>query len=68
MSRIFTFWKCEHCGEEFQKYISFGHPDKDFVFKWKCGKCEHVNELLVKAMPMFVDWDLDFDDDSETDE
>lgn len=53
MSRIFTHWKCSKCGAEFQRYVSFGHPLDDFVYKWKCSECEHVNELLVEAMPMF---------------
>ena len=55
MSRIFTEWKCENCMHEVHKYISFGHPDKDFDFKWKCEKCEHINVLHVKAMPRW-DW------------
>ena len=53
MSRIFTQWRCEHCGDEFQKYISFGHPSEDFEFKWKCGKCGGINVLLVEALPHF---------------
>lgn len=51
MSRIFKEWHCDHCGASFQYYVSFGHPDEDFVFKWKCNKCDGVNELRVKAMP-----------------
>lgn len=53
MSRICTQWKCEKCGKEFHTYVSFGHPEKDFVYKWQCGECNHVNEFLVKAMPRF---------------
>ena len=53
MSRIFTEWKCENCGHEIHKYVSFGHPDEDFDFKWKCEKCEHTNVLHVKALPMW---------------
>lgn len=53
MSRIYTEWKCEHCGYTIHKYISFGHPDEDFDFKWKCGNCKHINVLHVKAMPHF---------------
>ena len=51
MSRIYTEWKFEHCGHTVHSYISFGHPDKDFNFKWKCEKCEHINVLHVEAMP-----------------
>ena len=51
MSRIFKEWKCVHCGTSFQYYVSFGHPDDDFIFKWKCRECGKANELLVKAMP-----------------
>ena len=54
MSRIFTEWKteckCENCGHKAREYISFGHPDGDFDFKWKCEKCEHINVLHVRAV------------------
>lgn len=53
MSRIFTEWKCDNCASEFHQYVSFGHPDEDFDYKWKCGKCGHINTLHVEAMPMF---------------
>lgn len=53
MSRIFTKWKCENCKEQFDRYVSFGHPDKDFVYEWQCGKCGYVNKLKVKAWPRF---------------
>lgn len=56
MSRIFTEWKCENCKDEFHQYVSFGHPDYSFVYKWKCKKCGHVNKLKVKAMPRFEWW------------
>lgn len=51
MSRIITNFKCDHCGKEYNTYISFGHPDNDFVWKWKCDKCNKVNKYLVEAMP-----------------
>lgn len=53
MSRIFLYWKCEHCGDEFKQYVSFGHPSEDFEFTWKCDKCGGINKLLVEAMPYF---------------
>ena len=52
MSRIITEWKCEGCGTEFNKYVSFGHPNEDFYFKWECGECGYENILHVKALPM----------------
>ena len=51
MSRIYTKWKCKKCKHKFSKYVSFGHPDKDFVFEWVCGHCGYINKLKVKAMP-----------------
>lgn len=51
MSRIYTKWKCKKCKHKFSKYVSFGHPDKDFVFEWGCGHCGYINKLKVKAMP-----------------
>ena len=53
MSRIFTEWKCKKCKHIINKYVSFGHPDNDFVYKWQCEKCGHINELKVKAWPRF---------------
>lgn len=32
-------------------YVSFGHPEKDLVWKWECDSCKHVNEKLIKAWP-----------------
>lgn len=50
MSQIITYLKCDHCGKEYKDiYVSFGHPEKDFVWKWKCDSCKHVNEKLIKA-------------------
>lgn len=58
MSQIITYLKCEHCGKEYKDiYISFGHPEKDFVWKWKCTGCKYVNKRLIKALPRR---DLDF--------
>lgn len=39
--------KCEKYKKEFEQYISFGHPDKSFDYKWTCGNCQHVNVLTV---------------------
>ena len=45
MSQIITYLKCDHCGKEYKDiYVSFGHPEKDLVWKWKCDSCKHVNE------------------------
>ena len=50
MSRIITHEKCDCCGKEFKNfYISFGHPDHDITWKWKCHKCGSINERLIKA-------------------
>lgn len=49
MSRIICFWKCTKCDSEFHQYVSFGHPDKDFIFKWVCPECKSTNELKVEA-------------------
>lgn len=51
MSRIITSLTCEKCGKQYDRYISFGHPDKDFDWQWKC-QCEHINTLHIKALPM----------------
>lgn len=50
MSQIFTHWKCEHCGNEFNQYVSFGHPDTCFDYEWQCEKCGKTNTLHVSAM------------------
>lgn len=53
MSRIITYEKCDKCGKEYENfYISFGHPNEDFTWKWKCD-CGYENERLIEAMPMF---------------
>lgn len=49
MSLIIRKWTCEECGAEFDQYVSFGHPDEDFDYKWKCSKCGHINTYHVKA-------------------
>ena len=51
MSRIFTHWKCDNCKAEFDNWVSFGHPDEDFDYKWKCPECNHTNVLHVEAWP-----------------
>ena len=53
MSRIITHEKCDNCGKEFKDfYRSFGHPDHDITWKWKCDECGYTNERLIKALPM----------------
>ena len=51
MSVIITEWKCENCKKELHKYITFGHPDKEFDFEWECGECGHMNIRNIPAMP-----------------
>ena len=53
MSRIITHLKCPKCGHEWRGYISFGHPNRDFTWHWRCESCGAINEELIKAMPMF---------------
>lgn len=53
MSMIIRQWKCEECGAEYSRYISFGYPEEDFDYKWKCNKCKHVNVTRIMAMPFF---------------
>ena len=54
MSIIIKQWKCEECGAEFDRYISFGHPDEDFDYKWKCDECGHINTYPVKVFPQQI--------------
>lgn len=50
MSRIITHEKCDCCDKEFKDfYKSFGHPDHDITWKWKCDNCGCVNKRLIKA-------------------
>lgn len=50
MSRIITHEKCDRCKKEYKNFhISFGHPDHDITWKWKCDKCGYINERLIKA-------------------
>ena len=56
MSRIITYLKCEKCGKEYDNiYYSFGHPEEDFTWNWKC-ECNHINKELIKALPMYGIW------------
>ena len=42
--------KCDHCKKEYKNFhISFGHPDHDITWKWKCHNCGSINERLIKA-------------------
>lgn len=52
MSRIVTRRKCDNCGYEKDVYISFGHPDHDINYDWKCEKCGYINHRVAKALPM----------------
>lgn len=54
ISKIITHEKCDKCKKEYKDiYVSFGHPDEDFIWEWECGECGHINERLIKAFPMF---------------
>lgn len=54
MSIIITHLQCEHCEYEYKDiYISFGHPDEEFDWDWKCQECGEVNTYHVGAWPMF---------------
>lgn len=53
MSRIITHEQCDKCKKEYKDiYISFGHPNKDFEWKWKCTECGCENKRIIKAMPL----------------
>jgi hypothetical protein len=43
MSYIINHLQCEHCKNKFNTYISFGHPEKCFVWTWICEKCGQEN-------------------------
>lgn len=48
MSKIIHYLKCKECGKEYKDiYISFGHPDESFDWKWKCDNCEHINTVRI---------------------
>lgn len=50
MSQIIRNEKCDKCGKEYKDiWISFGHLDEDFEWKWKCEKCGFENRRLIKA-------------------
>ena len=54
MSKIITYEKCDKCNKEYKDiYISFGHPNEDFIWKWECSECGNVNERLIEALPWF---------------
>jgi len=55
MSQIIEHWECNHCGHEFNQYVSFGHPEETFIYKWKCSECNGINELKVYGQ--FALWD-----------
>lgn len=48
MSHIIHYLKCEHCNTQYDNiYISFGHNEKCFDWKWKCEECNHENTYHV---------------------
>lgn len=54
MSRIIRHIKCDNCGWEKDVYISFGEPDHDIDFQWKCEECECMNHVPIKAWPWSI--------------
>ena len=52
MSKIITHIKCDNCRCEKDVYISFGHPDHDINYDWRCEKCGCVNHRVIKSWPM----------------
>lgn len=52
LSVIITCLKCDNCGYEKNGYWSFGHPDHDIRYEWKCEKCGYINHRVAKALPM----------------
>lgn len=52
MSRIVTHRKCDNCGCEYDGYWSYGHPDHDIHYEWKCKECGYINHKVAKAWPM----------------
>lgn len=52
MSRIIRQLQCNSCNKQYNNlYISFGHPDEDFDWHWKCKECGEINIKKIKAMP-----------------
>ena len=51
MSQIIINLICKHCNENFNTYISFGHPQKSFKWKWKCINCNNINIEQIEALP-----------------
>jgi len=51
MSFIVRSLTCVYCNYKFDNlYISFGHPDKSFDWKWLCDACkkENTKKILSK--------------------
>ena len=61
MSHIITYLKCEKCNHELNNiYISLGHPEKNFIWKWECPKCNHINgEKIPRYGLSFLDEEYD---------
>lgn len=53
MSLIITKQACKHCNYEFEQYVSFGHPEEDFDFKWECPKCKKENIERLHSLYSF---------------
>jgi len=52
LSRIIHSLNCKHCNVTVDcLYISFGHPDESFDWKWRCEECNEVNVEIIQAMP-----------------
>lgn len=64
MSRIIYKEKCDKCNKEYNDlYMSFGHPEEDFTWKWECTSCGGINERTIKALP--APWSAKFAQEME---
>jgi len=59
MSYIINELKCEHCNKLYSNlYISFGHPEENYKYKWKCKECNKENIEIIPSMFSFEYYDL----------
>lgn len=59
MSRMYTHWRCDNCDDEHERYVSFGHGDDTFDYKWECKNCSHINTLRVYGEYIILQSGLD---------
>ena len=51
MSRFIDKMTCKHCGYVWRGLISFGHPDKDFDYRWVCEECGKESTERIEKLP-----------------